>query len=506
MDERTNKLLDTFKTQGPLTTGQIGDVFATTQPNQPITSQTLQGAGRPINLPQPQVDTTAAGITGRSPAIQDSITEQLKKVEEEKAKQVSEERGKLQTIVDQITGVQKKQVEEIGDVNTPGTIAFKREQEKRIGQKLDASQRAEINQLKALETANMTDAGRAAATAEIRRKSALEQSDLQFQHHLAVDDLNSSIQTLNEKFKLELQPLETLFKFQSTIYDDIRGDLTKAEDRVWTNILGENKQLLENAQKNKKDIADMYEKILTTNPQALTNNPSLAVRLSNANDALEFNQILAGAGVSLIKPEKGTGLGVSGILSQTTQAIINNPNLFDNLTPTVRGQVITELQANGYDTSNLGVKGLSDSAIKELSQTQKAVTDLQELKSVIQGNEQFVGPIAGVQRFNPFSKARQVQADIDRVKQTVGKALEGGVLRKEDEEKYKKILATLSDTPTTAIYKVDALISSITRDIETYKLLQQSAGRSLNTRTPLNRGGQTSSSKIIEDLRAKYNY
>jgi len=124
------------------------------------------------------------------------------------------------------------------------------------------------------------------------------------------------------------------------------------------------------------------------------------------------------------------------------------------------------------------------------------------LKGKITGNEQYIGPITGLQRFNPWSKARQIQADVDRVKQTVGKALEGGVLRKEDEDKYKKILATLADTPETAIYKIDALISSIQRNIDNYKSLQQSAGRSFNTRQPLPVKGETP----IIDFRTKYGY
>ena len=200
---------------------------------------------------------------------------------------------------------------------------------------------------------------------------------------------------------------------------------------------------------------------------------------------------------------KATGLGVPGKISPTTQAIINNPSLFDDLTPTVRGQVLSELQNNGYDTTNLGVKGLSDTAIQSVAQTEKAIEDLNGLKTIIENNFEFIGPISGLAALNPWSKARQVQADINRVKQTVGKALEGGVLRKEDEEKYKKILATLTDTPETAIYKINALLSSIQRDIENYKSLQQSAGRSLDVGASLGKVGEI---PTIEELRAKYGY
>jgi hypothetical protein len=186
---------------------------------------------------------------------------------------------------------------------------------------------------------------------------------------------------------------------------------------------------------------------------------------------------VSGGGANVVSP--------AGQVSNLTQSIIDNPSLFDDLTPTNRGKVIEELQGAGYDTANLGTKGLSDTAIQSISQSEKALSDLAELRNIIAGNEQYIGPLSGWQKLNPWSKARQVQATIDRVKQTVGKALEGGVLRKEDEDKYKKILATMLDTPETALYKVNSIISSITKDIATYKSLQQSGGRSTDVTASL---------------------
>ena len=270
------------------------------------------------------------------------------------------------------------------------------------------------------------------------------------------------------------------------------------------------------AAKNGLTDTKLLTQIQNANPLEAANlaAPYLAEKQKTTFDTFErmvngekhtIRQVLDPTGKVISEVDLGAKEGgeVPGKISPTTQSIIDNPSLFDDLTPTKKGTVISELQANNYDTSNLGVKGLSDTAIKEIAQTQKALVDLDELKTIMQENEQFIGPIVGLQRFNPYSKARQVQADINRVKQTVGKALEGGVLRKEDEEKYKKILATLSDTPETAIYKVDALLSSIQRDIENYKNLQQSSGRSLNVRESLQKKGIEIKP---EDLRAKYNY
>jgi hypothetical protein len=53
--------------------------------------------------------------------------------------------------------------------------------------------------------------------------------------------------------------------------------------------------------------------------------------------------------------------------------------------------------------------------------------------------------------------SKQRQAVIDRVKQVIGKALEGGVLRKEDEAKYAKILPTIGDDPQVAKAKIAGL-------------------------------------------------
>jgi hypothetical protein len=53
--------------------------------------------------------------------------------------------------------------------------------------------------------------------------------------------------------------------------------------------------------------------------------------------------------------------------------------------------------------------------------------------------------------------AKKRQSQIDRTKQLIGKTFEGGVLRKEDEIKYEKILPTIGDPPDVAARKLDGL-------------------------------------------------
>lgn len=115
---------------------------------------------------------------------------------------------------------------------------------------------------------------------------------------------------------------------------------------------------------------------------------------------------------------------------------------------------------------------LTDTAIKNMSDLESALTDIQSLQSNIQGSD-IVGPLKGILAKNPYNtEAQSLQAEIDRVRQVVGKALEGGVLRKEDEEKYKKILPVMTDTKEVATNKLNQLQQKLSEDLQRYTELQ----------------------------------
>jgi len=87
-----------------------------------------------------------------------------------------------------------------------------------------------------------------------------------------------------------------------------------------------------------------------------------------------------------------------------------------------------------------------------------------------------LSPITGLIRGNnPWDKeGKSSEAAITTVKQIVAKALEGGVLRKEDELKYQKMMPTMTDTQDTVDIKIkylsDALNTGIQTMIEGYQL------------------------------------
>lgn len=101
-----------------------------------------------------------------------------------------------------------------------------------------------------------------------------------------------------------------------------------------------------------------------------------------------------------------------------------------------------------------------------------SMDDLKVLTEVLSGVSGSTGTSAKVGAMLPNwvteltgrgTSAKQKQATIDRVKQVIGKALEGGVLRKEDEQKYEKILPTIYDPPPIVTSKLQGLESALSQ-------------------------------------------
>lgn len=118
--------------------------------------------------------------------------------------------------------------------------------------------------------------------------------------------------------------------------------------------------------------------------------------------------------------------------------------------------------------SNSGQYNSSASAV--IADTTTALQSLRELQSSLSSSG-VNSPIGGRLRgLNPYdTEAQNLQAQIGVVKQIVGKALEGGVLRKEDEVKYAKILPKLGDSEAVAQSKITQLINLISSRLDTYK-------------------------------------
>ncbi len=90
---------------------------------------------------------------------------------------------------------------------------------------------------------------------------------------------------------------------------------------------------------------------------------------------------------------------------------------------------------------------------------------LKQISATIEQNQDSFGPVMGfASSLNPYdTKAKTIDAQLRASAQSFGRYMEGGVLRKEDEEKYRKMFPTLSDTPEVARNKL-AIVNKLLID------------------------------------------
>ena len=109
-----------------------------------------------------------------------------------------------------------------------------------------------------------------------------------------------------------------------------------------------------------------------------------------------------------------------------------------------------------------------------ISEINTAVDDMAVLKEALSGAGK-TGMVAGMKARVPDwatsltgigAEAKVTQSLIDQMRQTFGKTLEDGVLRKEDEVKYAKILPKITDSPEVVKGKIPQLVAQMERNRE----------------------------------------
>lgn len=99
---------------------------------------------------------------------------------------------------------------------------------------------------------------------------------------------------------------------------------------------------------------------------------------------------------------------------------------------------------------------LPANSVLALNEGKAVARILPEVEQAIKDNESIFGPVEGRTRSaNPYDeKSQTVDARMRTASQAFGRFMEGGVLRKEDEDKYRKMFPQLSDVPQVAKNKL----------------------------------------------------
>lgn len=263
---------------------------------------------------------------------------------------------------------------------------------------------------------------------------------------------------------------------------------------------------------------DAYQSAESGNEKTLSEALSIAEKIQEAR-AKENKPVELSAGATLYDPKTGKAIitapgkaiGASsngGYVSPVTQSVIENPSLFYNLTPTQKGQILGELQANGYDVSQLQNTKLSASQTDDIA-NMNTVSGL--ITQVLNFNND--GKLEGIDSLSRGSlysfaaqlglptsaEGMQVRALIGNIQGTIAK-IRGGTSFTENEQRLLETYTPkINDNPTVAINKLNLLRQFIA--LKNSDLIS-AAKTNITTGQITKKGGEAK----VESLRAKYKY
>jgi hypothetical protein len=165
--------------------------------------------------------------------------------------------------------------------------------------------------------------------------------------------------------------------------------------------------------------------------------------------------------------------GVGRVIGSPGQPALNIPKSEFLKTPEkyagVTGLKVIDDTAMGQGAE--GKKQLSPAEVRTMTEGASVSRMLPDIEKIINENPGSFGPFVGrVGEANPYAeKAQTLQAQIRAVSQAFGRFMEGGVLRKEDEEKYYKMFPQLRDKPNVAKNKLANVRDILSRQYEDKK-------------------------------------
>lgn len=219
----------------------------------PITPASLQPVNA-VTVPTVTPSVTPSAVSGIASAVSQgnkTATQQALDLAAQQAKATNTaDRDALTQTMNEILGIQtgSEQARVDAGINT------KAQKVNEYTSRLEALERKQLNEIRALEGSTLTDAQKAAKIAEINRASAFEQADVALLQSAANRDLATAQSILDAQTKLKLEPLQTKLQFQTLFYNENKADLTKAEDRAFQNMITESTREYEAAQARENNL------------------------------------------------------------------------------------------------------------------------------------------------------------------------------------------------------------------------------------------------------------
>lgn len=129
-----------------------------------------------------------------------------------------------------------------------------------------------------------------------------------------------------------------------------------------------------------------------------------------------------------------------------------------------------------------GGKQIPAERLQQLSDMQNALSELDNLRGVIQEEGAYFGPIQGgalgdiAQGLGLGGSRARIQTLTNTLAQVLGKALEGGKLTDSDIQRYRQMLPSMNDNPQDALLKLDQIQGQLERQLTNQGQNLQGAG------------------------------
>jgi hypothetical protein len=144
-------------------------------------------------------------------------------------------------------------------------------------------------------TPGLTTAQASARLADVGRKQNSELADLEVIRASRSDSLTNIQNAISRKFELQFADEDRRLKNLETIYDNVKGSLTKAEDRQYDAMIKKEERALDKEKEEAKRVYDLLE-------TAAKNGATRDVLLGISN-AKNFQEAITAAGSSLQTPQ-----------------------------------------------------------------------------------------------------------------------------------------------------------------------------------------------------------
>lgn len=343
----------------------VSDFGAKIATSGPITSETLAGNTTPVTVPPTPPSTGATGLSGYASSYGESQKElqaQLdKQAEEARQTRDTEKQGLLDTM-SQYLGIQTSR----SKLEESAGLPEKQQKVTQYTNQLEALERAELNEIRALDNMPGTLEQRGQRTADIQRKYAFQKADVALLQSAANRDYETASNIVNRKIELQLEPLKTKLEFQKLFYDENKDLFNKAEQRQFDSLVKATEREYETEKANKTAIANIQLEALKNGvniPQ------SVLTQLNTAKDAQEATAILARNGISLQNPLDIQLKREQLLTSQANRAktsaeidvLTGGQGLNTNISE-VTGKPLTDTErtARGYADRAIGASGIID--------------------------------------------------------------------------------------------------------------------------------------------------